>query len=155
MIRLDKILLAGLLLAACSKPAEKADDTSAAASGAAAPASAAAGEPSTPATDVVGSLPKLGKLDEVDFESAKKTFTDAGWKVAGTATKSAMYAMTLTLTKDDATIKLHYYRDGGSSWKKRLEKDGATIHEAGNVLVGVNVEQGNLDPKKVLDAILG
>jgi hypothetical protein len=99
--------------------------------------------------------PKLGNLDSVDYETVKKLFTDAGWKVSGSATKSSMYAMTLNCEKDGVKFKLQYYKNGGDSWEKRLEKDKATVHKAGDVLVGVIVEEGDADPKKILDALVG
>lgn len=152
------MVLAAIVLAGCGdKGSEaKADGSSkSAASTAKATASAAASATAKAAEQPVeASLPKLGKLDEVDYETLKKSLTDAGFKVGGSATKSAMYSMNLTLEKGETVIKLWYYKDGGDSWKKRLEKDGAEIHEAGNVLVGVKVEKGNADAKKVLAALL-
>lgn len=163
MIRLSSALVLALALAGCNKAGAE-DQGAKPGTGTASGASAAAAQPAAaePAAaekpaerSGAASLPKLGKLDAVDYETLKKQLADAGWSVSGSATKSAMYAINLTLVKGDVTVRLRYYRDGGASWKKILEKDGATIHEAGNVLVGVNVEKGSADPKKLLADLVG
>lgn len=154
MIRGVSVLVVAGALVGCG--GDKGADASATASAKAATSAApAASASAAPAAAASLTLPKMGKLDAVDYETYKKALEGAGWKVSGSATKSAMYAMTLTLTQGDAKVKLWYYRDGGDSWKKRLEKDGAAIHEAGNVLVGVKVESGAADAKALLGQAVG
>jgi hypothetical protein len=143
------LMAASLALTACNKEVQSSAPVEPTAA-----TSAAETPPATP-TDQALSVPKLGKLDEVDYEALKKKFRDAGWEVTGSATKSTMYAITLNLAKDGVELKLSYYKNGGDSWEKRLQKDGATIHKSGDVLVGVIVVQGGADPKNILDQLVG
>lgn len=151
-------LSTALVLAACSRNSEAPPEAKASTPTTATLTSAGTGTtPAAPALAAASTeavLPKLGKLDAVDYEGLKKTLTDAGWKVSGSATKSAMYSIIATLTKGEHEIKLSYLRDGGPSWKKRLEKDGAAIHEEGDVLVGIVVVKGGADAKKVLASMI-
>ena len=145
-----------LALTACDNKDDGAKEGAKATSEATAAATAAASGETKPAKVAEElTVPKLGKLDEVDYETVKKQFKDAGWEVSGSATKSAMYAITLNLTKGDVKIKVQYYKNGGDFWEKRLKKDGATMHKAGDVMVGVTVENGEADPKKILDQLVG
>ena len=156
-MRYAMLLMAGCLaLTACDK--DKGDDKSEEKPAAAATTKASAApegetKPAKAAEELT--VPKLGDLDKVDYEALKKQFKDAGWEVSGSATKSAMYAITLSATKGDVTIKIQYYKNGGDFWEKQLKKDGATMHKAGDVLVGVTVEKGEADPKKILDQLVG
>lgn len=144
------LLIASLALPACNRDAQKVEPQ---------PSAPAAAKPAetapAKAAEAAPSVPKLGKLDEVDYETLKKRFRDAGWQVSGSATRSAMVAITLNLAKDGVEIELSYYKNGGPSWEQRLEKQGATIHKAGDVLVGVTVQKGNADPKKILEQLVG
>jgi hypothetical protein len=146
-------LLAGsLALAACDKE-QPTEEEPAAGETAAAEAPEGDTKPAKAAEEL--DVPKLGNLDEVDFETVKKQFKDAGWEVSGSATKSAMYAITINAKKGDVEIKVQYYKNGGDFWDKSLDKDGATVHKAGDVIVGVNVVKGDADPKKILAALVG
>lgn len=124
------------------------------------PASAAAPTTAEKApTAVTGDLTskKVEKpLAEWQSDDVKAALEGGGWKVTGsTQTKSAMLSIVVSASKGETTAKVNYYKDGGPSWKKRLEKDGAAIHEEGDVILGVVIKDDTAGAQKLLDSLLG
>ncbi len=151
------ILVAASLVLALSgcekeKPAESGEIVPPAS--AATPA-VAAEKPGTVAGDLAAN--KVEKpLGEWQSDDVKSALEGGGWKVTGaTQTKSAMLSIIVGASKGETKAKINYYKDGGPSWKKRLEKDGAAIHEEGDVILGVVVENDEAGARKLLDSLLG
>jgi hypothetical protein len=95
-------------------------------------------------------------LGEWQSDDVKSALEGGGWKVTGaTQTKSAMLSIIVSASRGETKAKVNYYKDGGPSWKKRLEKDGAAIHEEGDVILGVVIENDKPGAQKLLDSLLG
>lgn len=124
------------------------------------PASAAAPATAEKAPSAVAGDPTSKKVEkplaEWQSDDVKSALEGGGWKVTGsTQTKSAMLSIVVSASKGEANAKINYYKDGGPSWKKRLEKDGAAIHEEGDVILGVLIKDDKPGAQKLLDSLLG
>lgn len=134
--------------------------TASASAAAAAPAAEKAADKTDeakPSTGDMGASKVAKPLAEWQKEDIEEALKKGGWKVNGsTATKSAMLSIVVNAEKDGTKAKISYYKDGGSFWKKRLEKDGAAIHEENeNLIVGVVIKDDEKAAKQLLDSLVG
>lgn len=145
-----------LVLAACgSNDAELAPEP------ATEPAAAAPTAPVEPgaqaAPPALTATPIAVPLHEVDKDDLEAALRAGGWEIGtSTATRSAMYAITTHATKDGVAAVISYYRNGGDFWRRRLERDGAAIHEdpEHQVLLGVRIESRPDAQQALLDSLL-
>jgi hypothetical protein len=149
-------LSAVALLAGCDDKAVPAAP-SAEKSAAAAPVKPTAGGTDTAASPGDTTATKVDKpLAEWQSDDVKAALEKGGWKIGGsTQTKSAMLSIVTSATKGDVKATVNYYKNGGEFWKKRLEKDGAAMHEEGDVIVGVVIEGNKDSAQKLLHSLLG
>lgn len=95
-------------------------------------------------------------LQDWQADDVKAAFEKAGWKISGsTQTKSAMLSIRVAATKGDTKAEFNYYNPGDDFWKKKLAKDGAAMHEADRILLGVTIKDNAPAAKKLLDSLIG
>ena len=144
-----------IALAGCDDKAKASDSAGSTASAEPAAATTEAAPKAAAAGDVGAS--KVAKpLAEWQSDDVKSALEKGGWTVNGaTQTKSAMLSIIVNATKGATKAKVNYYKNGGSFWKKSLEKDNAAIHEDGDVIVGVVIEGDKEGAQKLLNSLLG